>query len=246
MVRRFVALAVTAAVFALYGCAGSGTTAVEDPEIRFVAGSADGGLLQFRMDDVVAADNLAYGGSNVDFDTFEFKDTDPDGYDVSLHDAGSSFEFERRAIQFNQVTDSVVIAHGVRNFAAGEELKRLRISNFTVNRTAPVGNKSRLYVFHGIERAPGFLTPSVKFQNASVNPQFITGEIQPGAVEAIQVDSGTATWFVRRTGTQADFVSQSLTLAPGAIYVVLLSGIEADADPAKQPKITLIQLTTEI
>ncbi len=228
----------------LASCAGSGTTNANDPKVIFITASPDGGSLQFRMDDEIAADALAYLASSGDFVEHEFKGADVDGYDVSLHDAGSTFEFERQAIVFAEDTDSVVLAHGIRNFGVGEELKRLRFFSFTVDRSAPVGNKARLFVVHAIERSPGLLTPAVKLQNASTNPQFATGDIAPGGMSSILVDSGTGTWFVRRSGTQADFVSQALTLDPGSVYVVLMSGIEADADVARQPKITLIKLTT--
>lgn len=227
------------------GCGGGGTAVTEDePLVYFVNASTDAGAIDIKMDDVIAENDLAYKSFSTDFAEFEFKDDDPDGYDVSFHDGTTDAELDRRAFVFSKDTSSVVVAHGIRNFASGEDLKRLRMAAFVVNRQVVNGNRCRLIVFHGLEAGTGLFTPSVVFKNPGSNPQFQTQTINPGTVQVIEVDSGNQSWEVKRSDTEGIFVSTSSLLTPGAVYVVLISGVDGAAFPADQPSVTFIKLAT--
>lgn len=228
----------------MIGCGGGGGgTDTPKPEIFVVNACTDGGALQMRMDDNPFLSSLNYLTRSTDFFAIDFRGPDIDGWDVSVHDNGTGDELTRIAKVFNNDTDNIVLFHGLRNFGT-EFDKRLRTTTFTVNRKVLNGNRARLIVVHAMERSTGLATPSIRFKNPGDNPLFATNDIAPGGTGIIEVDSGTQTWDVQRSGTQGVFFSNSLTLDPGKVYLVLVSGVENDPVTANQVKFTAISLPT--
>jgi len=230
----------------LSACGGGGGSSADNPVIMFVSASADAGGLDFKMNDNVEASNLAYLSTTPDFAEFDFKGQDVDGWDVSLHLNVDDSEIDRQAIVFPIASDSLVIAHGIKNFAVGEEIKRLRFTPLSANRLQPNGNKARLIIFHGFERSLGNTTPAVEFRNPSETPLNNTGSINPGASATLLVDSGTQDWEIRRAGASGVFATKTQNLTSGKVYLVLLGGIEDDPTPSKQVSITFIEIPSTL
>ncbi len=228
----------------LIGCGGGGGgTETPKPEIFVINACTDGGSLQMRMDDNAFLSNLVYTSRSTDFFGIDYRGPEVDGWDVSIHDNGTGAELTRIAKVFNNDSDNIVLLHGLRNFGT-EFDKRLRTTTFTVNRKVLNGNRARLIIVHAMERSPGLATPAIRFKNPGDNPLVATNDIAPGAVAVLETDSGTATWDVQRAGTQGVFASGSLTLDPGKVYLVLISGVENDPTPANQIQFTAISLPT--
>jgi hypothetical protein len=240
MVKRL-SLALIASIALLAGCGGGGGSTAANPELFFINASTDSGAVDFRFDDVARITGLNYTGSSTAFSEIEFKGEDVEGWDVSLH-LGTGDEIERQAIVFGQASDNVVLAHGIRNFAAGDILKKLRFSTFTVDRKRPNGNKAKLIVVHAFELAAGNNTPAVVFKTPGDNALFTTGSIEPGRTNVITTDSGSLTFEARRANTQGIYDTVTQNLAPGAVYIVLISGVENDPVLANQIKIRFIEI----
>ncbi|QYK53916.1 MAG: DUF4397 domain-containing protein [Fimbriimonadaceae bacterium] len=247
MMRRFfLYVGVCLTLLALSACGGGGGSSQDKPVIMFVSSSADAGGLDFKMNDDISASNLAYLGTTPNFAEFDFRGADVDGWDVSLHLTGGGTEIDRQAIVFGIGTDSLVIAHGIKNYSVGEEVKRLRFTPISANRLQPIGNKARLIIFHGFERSAGKSTPAVEFRNPSETPLYNTGSINPGASATLLVDSGSQDWEIRRAGASGVFASKTQNLQPGKVYLVLLSGIEDDPTPANQVTINFIEIPSTL
>lgn len=242
MVKRLSLLAIVALLFMMIGCGGGGGSTDTRPTVLFVNASADAGNLDFRMDDSGFATGLVYAVSAATLSTIDFKGPDVDGWDVSLHTNPGGTEIDRQAIVFNQNTDNLIIAHGIRNYPAGEPLKRLRFNTFTFDRKSPNGNKAKLIIYHGLELGPGLSTPQVVFKSPGQNSLYTTPPIDPGGNAVITVDSGNQTFDVQRQGTDGVFVTVTQSLQAGSVYLVLISGIDQDPTPANQAKVTFIQL----
>lgn len=230
----------------LSGCGGGGGQSEVDPRVMFLNASADAGALTLRLNDQDRFAGVPYPSATSGFTSVDFEGPNVDGYDVSLHDATTGAEFDRQAIVFNRDTDNVVLAFGVRSFAIGEEIKRLRLKSFTVDRRRPVANKSRLIVVAAYERGPGEMTPAVRFRTPGDTPLFTTNALNPGDTGAILIDSGTQTWLVRRDQTDTDILQQDLTFSAGGVYLVVVSGIEADPATPRRPRVTVIPLPTTL
>jgi hypothetical protein len=235
------------ATLALAGCGGGGGTGNgSDPTVYFINASPDAGLVDFLLNAAFQETAMDYLDTSADFDSIAFLSDQSGGYDLTVQDntTGDDLDVENRV--FNKDTHTVVVCLGSRNFVTGEELKRLRNTVFTVDRHAPTGNKARLYVIHAFVREVGQATPQIKFQNAGNNPQFFTPAIDFGSGQLITVDSGTMDWWAKRDDATGDviYASATVTLDPSSVYVVLVSGIENDPDPNKQPKLTFIKLPT--
>ena len=231
----------------LAGCGGGGGTGSgSDPTVYFINGSADAGLVDYILNALFQESGLDYLETSADFDTVPFISDLDGGYDMVLQENGTGTDLDAESRVFAQNTHSVIVALGLKNFTPGEEIKRIRSLTFTVNREAPTGNKARLYIVHAFVREAGQATPQIRFQNAGNNPQFFTSGIDFGASATLTVDSGTMDWWAKREDATADVVyaSATVTLDPASVYVVLVSGIENDADVNKQPKLTFIKLTT--
>lgn len=242
MVKRLCLLAIIGALFLLFGCGGSGGSSDTRPTVLFINASADAGDLDFRLDDSAFATGLAYTVTNASLSAIDYKGPDVDGWDVSLHTNPGNAEIDRQAIVFNRDTDNLVIAHGILNFPAGEPLKRLRFNTFTFDRKSPNGNKAKLIVYHALELGTGLTTPQIVFKSPGQNSLYTTPAIDPGGNAVITVDSGSQTFDVQRQGTDGVFVTVTQNLKAGAVYLVLVSGIDQDPNPDRQAKVTFIEL----
>jgi hypothetical protein len=247
--RPFVALALTALVggLVLWGCGGGGGggAALTDPEVLLVNLTADAGKLRLLIDDDEAANNIAYLKRAADYFSFPAKEDPNEAHDVSLTTPDGSDEYDIQAFQFSQNFSNLAVAFGIKNYAPGDELKRLRFVLVEASREAPIGNRARLLVFHGFNRSAGLSTPSLDFQSPGDNPLVKLDDITYGANQEVTVDSGASDWVMKRGDGEAVYASASVNLAAGAWYLVALTGIEGDPDPAKRPKITFIRLPTE-
>lgn len=249
MFRRYKSSAVAGLALSclLIGCGGSGGIDVATyPTMLFVNASADTTGLDLWLNETALAADFQYLESNADFTAFEFISDDNGAYDVITQDTVTFEVYDAQNLVFPRDTDTVIVTTGLQNFGT-EFLKRLQSVYVEIDRTAPNGNKARLYVVHAFVREAGFATPAIKFQNPGDNPQFITASIDYANSESITVDSGTMDWTAVRSDSNGTVVYASKTqnLAAGGIYLVLVSGIENDATPAKQPAITFIELTSD-
>lgn len=242
MWKRFCLIGLATLTLLLLGCGGGGGTSSTDPRIYFINGSIDSGTLHFLMDDESAFANAGYLDNSTDFDAFEFKGQDVDGWDVSVQDQTTAFAYDRIANVFPIDSDNIVIAHGLLNFPNGEEEKRLQLSVVNVNRTAPNGNKARLIVFHGLHRSPGNFTPSMVLKTPGQTAQFFTSDIAPGGNAVLNIDSGPQTLEAKRADTTGIFASKTINLDAGGVYLVIIGGIEGDPDISRQPDIEFIKL----
>lgn len=243
--RTLLTLFACLAVFALPGCGGQGgsSSGGADPTVFFIDASPDAGGLDYVMNAIVRALNLDYLEASTGFTSVPFISDANGGYDVITRENGTNTELDAQNVVLNKSTHTVFVTVGLKNYIVGEELKRLRTFGVNVDRKAPNGNKARLYIVHGFIREVGQATPAIKFQNAGDNPQFFSQAINFGTSAAMLVDSGTADWWAKRDDATADVVyaSATLTLDPGKIYIVLVSGIENELAPI-DPQITLIEI----
>ncbi len=245
--RTFVTLFACTTVVLLAGCGGGGgTSSGSDPTVYFIDASADAGLIDFLLNGVFKETGIDYLDTSTDFSSIPFISDASGAYDLVIQENGTGLDLDAENRVFQRDTDSVVMAIGLRNFAVGEELKRMRSVVMSVDRDAPTGNKARLYVVHAFVREAGQATPQIKFQNAGDTPQFFTGAIDFAGAATLTVDSGTMDWWAKREDATGDviYAQATVTLDPSSVYVVLVSGIENDADVNKQPKLTFIKLTT--
>ncbi len=230
------------------GCGGGGgTTGGSDPTIYFINASADAGGVDWLLNGIVRGLNFVYLQSSPNFQTIPYISDANGAYDVITRENSTGNELDAENRVFEKNTHTVMVTMGLKNPAPGESLKRLRTQGFAVDRTAPNGNKARLYVVHAFVREVGQATPSIIFQNAGDNPQFFTGGIQFGNAQMIVVDSGTMDWWAKREDASGDVVyaSATTTLDPGSVYVVMVAGIENDPLPANLPSLTFIKIPTD-
>ncbi len=244
MTKRYLAWMALFVALVLTGCGGGGGDSAPKPELFFVNASPDAGALQLRLDDNVTVANIDYLGRSTSFFEVDFRGPDVEGYDVSIHEQASpNLELQRITQVFQNNTDNIVLVHGLRTFGA-EDLKRLRIATFPVNRKLVNGNRARLIVVHAFEDKSGFGTPSMVFKTPGDNAQFQTGTVNVGANTTLEVDSGTAVWEVRRAGTEFVYATASLAFDPGGVYLIVVSGVEGSVDNSKDVKITAVSLPT--
>ena len=248
VVKWFVGLGVAAfAATGLIGCGGGGGTMLgDDPQSLFVNASPDSDVLDFWLNETLFGDALTYLEATPDFVSFEFISDDEGAYDVVISDPGTGFEYDSQNRVFRRDSHTIIVSVGLKNFVTGEEIKRLQHNVLIIDRVAPQGSKARLYIVHGFIRELGKQTPEISFQNPGANPQYRSSGIEFSTAALLTVDSGTMDWVARRddAGPDTIFAAINQTVDPGGVYLVLISGIENDADPARQPKITFIQLST--
>ena len=229
------------------GCGGGGGGLTgESPTVFFVNASPDATGLDFLMNEDVLGLDFQYLETGPDFETIPFISDDDGAYDVIVRDNVTSEEYDADNRVFGLSSHAAIVTVGIQGFVAGEEIKRMRIIVVGIDREVPNGNKARLYIVHAFVRETGSSTPLIIFQNAGENPQFATGGIVFGSSVSLTVDSGTMDWVAKRQDADSPviYAQATETLDAGAVYLVLVSGIENDADPLRLPKLTFIKLTT--
>ena len=244
---RRVALCVCVLAILMVGCGGGGGGITADsPTVFLVNASPDSAALDFLLNEDVRGLDFQYLETGSDFETIPFI-SDADGaYDLIIRDNVTNEEYDVENRVFDNSTHSAIITVGIQGFVTGEEIKRLRSIVVGIDRAAPNGNKARLYIVHAFVRETGSSTPLILFQNAGENPQFATGGIDFASSASLTVDSGTMDWVAKRQDADSPviYAQATETLDAGAVYLVLVSGIENDADPLRLPKLTFIKLTT--
>ena len=252
--RVIVALGVFATSL-LVGCGGSGggSSNLPDPQVRFINASPNNTGIDFLLNDVVEASNIPFNGASPDFQTIDFIDANDDGYDISIRPNGGE-ELDRFGQVFNRDTDTLIVTLGLHD--PGIEFdKRCQIFSFPVLRTAPTGNRARVYVINGFIRATGFITPNVTFQSVDAgdpspfnNPSVVTRDMTFGTIRNLTVDATSFQFIARRADTDAlvQYATTNVVLGSGKIYAAIITGQEGQADPDLQPQITFIELSTSL
>ncbi len=256
MMKRWIQGVVMVGLIAgsLVGCGGGGSTnTLPDPDVRFVNGVPDAIGLDFLLNEEIVGNNIAYLSATPDFEAIEFISAQDDGYDIGIRRTGQLADLDLFSNVFERDTNSLIVAIGLQD-PLSEPDKRARLLLFSVERTAPTGNRSRILFLNGFLRSPGFVTPNVTYQSiipgdpSSVdNPQFQSQNVQYGELRTLTIDSGTRTFIVRRADTDAlvQYASAEFTFEPGKIYLAMMTGREANPDVNLQPRIQYIELSTE-
>ncbi len=233
-------LCVLAALFVL-GCGGAGGGSQgRDPTVRFYNGSPDSPDLDFLMDSDVMASFLAFLEGSASFVSIE-----PGERDIVLRESGTTNEIDAVFGELPRDTDAIFSAIGLFDFQ-GEFDKRIRIAPTEVDRSVPNGNTARLIIIHGFNRAFGFATPNIDFQNPGDNPQFKAPDIAFAASATLVVDAVPQIFQARRAGTEEIYASITLLDAdidPGKVYAVYVLGVEGEVG-AQVPQIVFVEIET--
>jgi len=225
-----------------------------DPFMLYINASPDVGGLDFYADDDKVVANAPYAPGLpefMDFQQLEFREEDGGAWDIAITQVNSPDQLDALSSTLSLNTSHVVVAAGLYHFDSSiftEYEKRLTLFEFVVDRSPPNGNRARLIVVHAFMRSPGNLTPPLRFQTPGRNPTFqVTGIIFAGN-KSFEVDSGTWTFEAKRDDLPdgAVYATRTATLAPGGVYLVIISGVEDSPDPLQQPKITFIQIPSRI
>lgn len=252
-------LATAFAAVSLSGCGGTSYTNPYDrlpaPTVRFLNAVPDSTAgLTFSVDNVVKASGIGFRGSSADFEKIGTTTEEDGATDISVSDSGSGLEYDRFNDVFSNDTDTLIIAYGKVNSLTESE-KTLLITRFNLSRRVVQG-KARLFIFNAYLPAVGVDTRQINFQSADPSdplsakkPQFITSNINYGVVESqnlLDIDPGTRLMQARDSASDAVTVvcSKTFTFEANKIYVALVSGQVDASDPAKQPTIEFIPIST--
>lgn len=220
------------------GCSGGGGgNSLPDPTVRFVNVSPDANPLSFDYDTNEKATGLVYLASSADVTV------DDGDHDISVIDSVSSTVIDAITGTFTKDKKYIALAKGLQNFGTENE-KRLQLMKFEYNKTGPNGSKARLLILHAFNRATGFLTPSIDFQNPGNNPLYKVADIAytDEAPEELVVDSGVSLTFeARRASTENVYASATTTFDAGGIYLALFAGVE-NGSGSQAPQIVYIKL----
>ena len=252
----FSVIALLGTAIFLTGCGGSTSTNVlPDPVIRFINASPDS-TLDAKLNEVAHATAVPYLSATAGFSTIKFIEEVDGGYDCTVIVPGTENEV-RDAQIFTRDLSYLWIAFGLNN-NNNEQTKRLDQVFFAINREAPIGSKSHLIIFNALAEKDGQENSPIDFQSydpanpaSGDNPQYQKQALVFGAYDSnksnIDIDSGTQTFQARQNGSDAALVyaQSTFNFVPGKIYLALVSGKVGDSDPAKQPKITFIELATK-
>ncbi|MBX3112906.1 MAG: DUF4397 domain-containing protein [Fimbriimonadaceae bacterium] len=245
--RDAVTLVAALLFMGLSGCGGSGGGFVDaDPRVFFLNASTDAGASDFLVDDTAKATGLDFMGKSADWVQLGLQDnTSTGGYDISVAPTGGGLDYDRVAQQLTANSSTVLALVGEKTPADGDSAKILRLVSFTVNRVQPNTGKARLVVFNAFNRSTGQGTPAIILKNPGENPQFQSGAVNPGESATMEVDAGTFTWEAKRSDAEAVYATATSTVASGKLYLVVVAGVEGNADAAKQPKITFVPLSVK-
>lgn len=228
----------------LAGCGGNTTTSLlPDPTVLFINGSRDAGNLRLLLNNEDFSGAVAPGAAMADFKPTEFISTADEAYDVVTSSADLSEQFDAEEQEFARNTHTIVAAIGQRNFAAGEEIKRLRQVLIPADRNALGGSTVRIIALQGFNRQAGLFTPNVTLQTPGDNPTYAIRDLAFGETGTLDIAAGTNTWQIKRSDGESVYGTATVNLT-GGIYLALLSGTEGAATPAEGPQITFIRLNT--
>ncbi len=222
-------------IFLIAGCGGSGGgSSTPDPVVQYYNGSSDSGPLDFWLNTSNEATQA--------FDTASgaFESVNPDEMDVILNSAGLEDQLDAILFLFQKDKDYIISALGLKNYGS-EPLKRLQLTIHEVNRQFINGNTARLVIINGYNRATGFETANLDFQNPGNNPQFKVSDIAFTQAKTATITSGAQSFEVRTNGTEDILISTSHTLTAGKTYLVYILGQEGGSGDAT-PKVTFIEL----
>ncbi len=236
---------------ALFGCGGGGGgndggSSPSTARVAFVNASPDAGALDFRRDGDTKASNVAFAMAS-GFSTVGSGDAD-----FSVRTAGGGEDVWSQSNAPAADTDNLVVGVGLLTPPSDTTVtppvselgKRLVLAFSQIDRTTPTGNRARLIVVNGFVRQAGYETPAIDFLTTDTPASVTVSNIAFGAIQSQDVDSGTTTFQVRQTNTDQVFVvGTPLTLAPGKVYVALVSGVEGATDTSL-PAIRLIPIST--
>lgn len=252
------ALAALPMMCLLLGCGGVKSSLSSptnpDPFVLYINASPDVGGLDFYADNDKVVANAPYAPGLpefMDFQQLPFREEDGGAWDIAITQVNSPDELDAISPTLSLNTSHIVVAAGLYHFDNSiftEYEKRLTLFEFVVDRRPPNGNRARLIVVHAFMRSPGNLTPPLRFQTPGRNPTFQVNGIIFAGNKSFEVDSGTWTFEAKRDDLPdgAVFATRTATLAPGAIYLVIVSGVEDSPDPLQQPKITFIQIPSRV
>lgn len=238
----FAALVALGAAISLSGCGGGGgsnSQTAPDPTVRFFNGVIDSTAYDFLLNNSPEVSGVAFLGSSADFTNIE-----PISYDVLARETGTTNEIWSETFTFVRDRDYLISMLGNEDFGT-EPLKRARMFRHEVNRQAPNGNLSRVYVINGFNRAAGFLTTPIDAQNPGNNPQFVIRDIAFGESQGQTIDATSQTIEIRRTGTEFVYVTQTFVFEPGKVYALYITGIEGGTG-LSAPRIHRVELQTEL
>ena len=219
-VKSAVAALMAVSLVACGGGGGGSSSGVNDPRVRYVNASPDVSPVTFTLDGDAKATGVAYTDLSP-----SFVEEDQDTYDIAVHEDGANPDLDAIAAQFANDNEYVVACVGIENFGT-EFPKRLQLRSLTIDLTTPNGNKSRLYVLHAFNRAPGFDTPNIDLRNPGDNPQYTVENIAFGNIGTLEIDSSTQTFVARRNDSESVYATNTGTFDPGGIYLVIVGGIE--------------------
>lgn len=228
----------------LAGCGGNtATSLLPDPTVLFVNGSRDAGNLRLLLNNVDFSGSIAPGTAMADFKATEFIANADEAYDVVTASDDLSEQFDAEEQEFARNTHTIVAAIGQRNYAPGEEIKRLRQVLIPVDRSALGGSTVRIIALQGFNRRAGSFTPAITLQTPGDNPTYAIRDLEFGETGTLDIAAGTNTWQIKRSDGESVYGTATVNLT-GGIYLALLSGTEGAVNPAEGPQITFIRLNT--
>lgn len=242
-------LAMAGAV-ALFGCGGGGghhggSSSSTAARVAYINASPDTATVDFRLNGGVTASAVAYGAATA------FSNVDAQDADFSIRPSGATADSWSEADTLTADTDNLVVAVGLNTPPSDtsvtppvvEELKRLQLYFDGIDRTAPTSGLARIIVVNALVRQAGDDTPAIDFKTTDTPTTVNVANVAFGGFSSQDVAAGTVNYEVQRNGIDQTFVASTpLTLASGAVYVALVTGLEGST--GNPPTIKLIPLTT--
>jgi hypothetical protein len=208
--------------------------------VRFINGSPDSTALNFALNGQVDAAATAYLGSSSTFASFPAA-----SYDVSATELGATVSLSDEVDALSASTSYLVVGFGIENYngtAGPEPAKRFRATAIPVTLSVPNGGLARIIVLHAFNRAPGFDTPAIDFQDTG-SVYTPLSNISFGGTATLTVTPGYISFEAVRDGTSQVYATDGagFTFAAGKTYFALVSGIEGRTG-TQAPAITYFQL----
>ena len=219
---------------ALFGCGGGGGggNGGSSTRVAFVNAVPDAGTsgLDFALNGRVSASGVALGAEPA------FQNVAPATDDVAFRRTGERFDLVSEQRAFDANTDNVVVAAGLLTPPndnqvppAPQSLKAVQLFSTGLDRAVVTGNRARLIVLNAFlpTAEPPLVAIDVRNPEDLLNTAQSVSNLAYGVFTAKEVNSGTFTYQARPTGTDQIFVpSTTVTLVPGGVYLVLVTGTE--------------------